>query len=263
VAGHWYAASSSEPMREGVHFAEFTIARKTCGVFVGVIRPGWDVERCDVTGAHDVGAATLYGHCLYYSLSGKRWPDNAAWEGMQPSREGDRVGLLLDLDQGSMTVYKNGDWIGVIRAAGLTGEYCWAVSLGAAQDSVRIDEKPVPDRTGQQLAAASAAALIYAQNREQEAARAADDAKQVQRELAVFDSKEIQEVVSPESLLSRGRSQSQRKDEAQLAADRVVAEAKYHAEAKALSERQRNSEYYLKGKKLTGLQRAKSRADRG
>ncbi len=260
MAGHWHAASSDEPMREGVHFAEFTIARKACGVFVGVIRPGWDVGLCDVTGAHDTGAATLYGHCLYYSLSGKRWPDNTAWDGMQPSREGDRVGLLLDLDQGSMTVYKNGEWIGVMRAAGLTGEYCWAASLGAAQDCVHINSKPVPDRTDQQLAAASAAACAHAQNVQQAAARAADHMERVQRELAVFDVKETQEVVSAETLLARGRSRSQRKDDGQLAADRTLAEAKHEAEAAALRERQRKNEYYLNGKKFIGLERARSHA---
>jgi hypothetical protein len=32
---------------------------------------------------------------------------------------GDRIGLLLDLDQGSMTVYKNDERLGVMRASGL------------------------------------------------------------------------------------------------------------------------------------------------
>lgn len=248
-------------MREGVHFAEFTITRKACGVFVGLIRPRWDLERCDVTGAHDMTAATLYGHCLYYSLSGKRWPDNTAWDGMQPSREGDRVGLLLDLDQGSLTVYKNGEWIGVMRAAGLTGEYCWAASLGAAQDCVHINAKPVPHRTDKQLAVASAAARAHAQSEEHTAAQAADNAERVQRELAVFDTKETQEVVSADTLLVRSRSRLQRKDDAQLAADRTLADAKHEAEAVALRERQRKDVYLLNSKKLTGLQRANSRAD--
>lgn len=44
---------------------------------------------------------------------------------------GDCVELLLDLDQGSMTVtvYKNDERLGVIVTSGLRGEYCWAVSL--------------------------------------------------------------------------------------------------------------------------------------
>jgi hypothetical protein len=43
-------------------------------------------------------------------------------------KEGDHIGMLLDLDQGSMTVYKSVQRLGVM-ATGLSGEYCWAVSL--------------------------------------------------------------------------------------------------------------------------------------
>ena len=40
--------------------------------------------------------------------------------------EGTRIGMLLGLDQGSMTVYKNDERLGVM-ATGLSGEYSWAV----------------------------------------------------------------------------------------------------------------------------------------
>ena len=36
-------------------------------------------------------------------------------------------GSLLDLDQGSMTVWKNDEKLGVIQVEGLSGEFCWAV----------------------------------------------------------------------------------------------------------------------------------------
>ena len=39
--------------------------------------------------------------------------------------------MLLDLDQGSMTVWKNDDQLGVMVAEGLSGPLCWAVSLGS------------------------------------------------------------------------------------------------------------------------------------
>ena len=48
--------------------------------------------------------------------------------GVAASEIGDCVELLLDLDQGSMTVYKNDERLGVMVASGLSGEYCWAVS---------------------------------------------------------------------------------------------------------------------------------------
>ena len=41
--------------------------------------------------------------------------------------QGDRIGMLLDLDQGSMTVWKNDEKLGVIQVEGLSGEFCWAV----------------------------------------------------------------------------------------------------------------------------------------
>ena len=40
--------------------------------------------------------------------------------------QGDRIGMLLDLDQGSMTVWKNGVKLGVMQAGGLRGPLCWA-----------------------------------------------------------------------------------------------------------------------------------------
>ena len=49
--------------------------------------------------------------------------------------EGARVGMLLDLDQGSMTIYKNDERLGVM-ATGLSGEYCWAAELRAQGDMV-------------------------------------------------------------------------------------------------------------------------------
>ena len=49
--------------------------------------------------------------------------------------------MLLDLDQGSMTVYKSVQRLGVM-ATGLSGEYCWAVSLELqTSSSVRTTSK--------------------------------------------------------------------------------------------------------------------------
>jgi hypothetical protein len=84
------------------------------------------------------------GHCFYGTLNGHRSPGGHDWEGMQGAREeGDRIGMLLDLDQGSMTVYKNDERLGVM-ATGLSGEYSWAVSLYKQGDSVRIEAAATP-----------------------------------------------------------------------------------------------------------------------
>ena len=65
------------------------------------------------------------GHCLYYSVDGCRCPGEGDWEGMQDANElGDRLGMLLDLDQGSMIVWNNDEKLGVMVAEGLVG---WSV----------------------------------------------------------------------------------------------------------------------------------------
>ena len=115
------AAASTVVMRSGRHFVQFTVVGDDAKMF-GVIRPGHDVEGGD--SAHDGD-----GHCFYFNNQGHRFPDMVNWEGMQSTKEqGDRIGVLLDLDQGSMTVWKNDEKLGVMIAEGLTGPLCWAVS---------------------------------------------------------------------------------------------------------------------------------------
>ena len=53
--------------------------------------------------------------------------------------------MLLDLDQGSMTVWKNDVKLGVM-AEGLSGPLCWAVSL------YQQGERPHPVRTRTRVA---------------------------------------------------------------------------------------------------------------
>ena len=65
---------------------------------------------------------------------------------MQPAEEqGDRIGMLLDLDQGSMTVWKNYVRLGMIQAEGLSGPLCWAV-LVYHGDNARIEAGPLPEQ---------------------------------------------------------------------------------------------------------------------
>jgi hypothetical protein len=62
---------------------------------------------------------------------------------MQGARQGDRIGMLLDLDQGTMTVYKNDERLGVM-STGLSGEYSWAVALYRGENSARVDAAALP-----------------------------------------------------------------------------------------------------------------------
>ena len=79
------------------------------------------------------------------------------WEGMPRQREikqGDVVGLLLDLGQRTLSVYLNGARRGVMVAPGmkdgygeavasLAGPLRWAVDVRGG-DSVRIERRPAP-----------------------------------------------------------------------------------------------------------------------
>ena len=130
------STASNAVMRAGRHYAQITVASDYI-MFFGAIRPGWDVE-----GGQD--AYTVDGHCFYDTSNGFFFPAPHDWEGRQPAREeGDRIGMLLDLDQGSMTVYKNDVRLGVM-ATGLSGEYCWAVTLCEDGDSARIEAAAAP-----------------------------------------------------------------------------------------------------------------------
>ena len=74
--------------------------------------------------------------CLYYAYSGRchtsrltAYSDNYDdWVGSESLSFGDEVGMLLDLDEGTLTVYKNGRRLGVMKK-GLAGPYCWVATL--------------------------------------------------------------------------------------------------------------------------------------
>jgi hypothetical protein len=119
--GRARTATTLPPMHAGRHFAQFTVLTEQTNMHFGVGRPGWD------------GMGWDFG-CYYGIVRGERHPKDAqgpmahfgeSWVGQEPAHaEGDRVGLLLDLGAGSMAVYKNDAWLGVI-ATGLTGPYVW------------------------------------------------------------------------------------------------------------------------------------------
>ena len=143
-------AASKVVMRSGCHFAQFTTV-KAFHEFFGAIRPGWDVEG----GAN---ASDVNGHC-FYGTYGSGMPGYRDWEGKQSASEaGDRIGMMLDLDQGSMTIWKNEEKLGVIQAEGLRGPLCWAVELDeVAGNSARIESALAPaSPTEEELAAAKA-----------------------------------------------------------------------------------------------------------
>ena len=140
--GYYRSAASNVVMRSGRHFAQLTMVAGG-STKIGVQRPGWDVE-----GGSD--PHTEDGTCFYDSATGgcysSGWYEN--WAGRQrATATGDRIGMLLDLDQGSMSVWKNGERLGVMQKRGLTGPLCWAVVVSDRDVRIEIESAAVPVTT--------------------------------------------------------------------------------------------------------------------
>ena len=169
---------------QGKHFAKFKIT--TCCPIVifryvycriGIMRPissEWKEEAdwsefCPIHNAWFnnflVDKTPAWGDsnvhcCLYYDFEGtcdwsnwKPYPDGKKedrWEGMKSFDIYDgELGLLLDLDEGTLSVYKNGTRLGTMMS-GLSGEYVWVAQITAQangrpdEQNVRIKRAPVP-----------------------------------------------------------------------------------------------------------------------
>ena len=66
---------------------------------------------------------------------------------MESCRSDDAVGMLLNLDVGTLTVYRNNRRLGVMKT-GLSGSYCWYASLVDRQiitDAVSIKRGILPN----------------------------------------------------------------------------------------------------------------------
>ena len=182
------AASEATLSGGGLHAARFTV-RKGSGMMFGVIRADWDTE-----GRKDAGE--VEGHCFYNTLNRKCYPDRSDWEGMQSALEGDRIDLLLDLGVGSMSVFKNGELLGVMQESGLGGadvEYRWAVALVYKGDSARIDAVPAAEFE-------ALAKLQEAHAAQQERERLAQEAQEARE-------RERERLAYTERVAQRGRDQ--------------------------------------------------------
>jgi hypothetical protein len=140
-------AASKAVMRSGRHFAQVTLGSGLL-LYFGVARPNFmpavPAGRTKLRNAHQV-----HEHCFYVTRGGHCWPAKSDWNGRQGAgMAGDRVGLLLDLDDGgSITVFKNDRPLGVM-ATGLSGEFCWSVVFFRPGFPTRLQkgrplEKPV------------------------------------------------------------------------------------------------------------------------
>ena len=150
---HYRCAASAVVMRSGRHYAEFTLVdgQEHPDNHLGVVRPDWDatLQQYEAHRQRDhCFFQTFDGGCLNPSanLEADEPNDVKTWVGQIRADLGARIGMLLDLERGSLTVFKNDVLLGVMVESGLTGNYCWAATLYERGDCVRIESKPVPPR---------------------------------------------------------------------------------------------------------------------
>ena len=171
-------AMSGQVMRGGTHFVEFAVSGNDSTVVVnlGVIRPlsltngileadwgwEWNVDPVNVSSRYIPAAAEIlrsqrtarWGDgnincCTYYCDSGRcfwtDWnnrDDISDWQGREGLEASGTIGLLLDLDEGTLSVFKDGRRLGEMKG-GLDGEYCWfATVYSACTISISKDRAP-------------------------------------------------------------------------------------------------------------------------
>jgi len=172
-----FTAVSDHVMRAGKHYVTFTCSGLDSNIdqplWFGIVRPlsritptgrmftpfdGSVVNRLRALKCPEWGDSNIHA-CIYRATDGHcqstDWgfndnEDNIPnvtnvawdWEGMQTFEGCGKIGLLLDYDDGTLTMYKDDIKLGVMKE-GLSGTYCWMVTMGQnwgrdRQDLARI-----------------------------------------------------------------------------------------------------------------------------
>jgi len=151
--GTWGTAFSNCILRTGKHYVTFEVRNSLymCSVLAGVMRPGQADQEAHLnplcggffehfsqrSGNEAYNNNNKVHCCMYTAHNGERcisdWtrtglPMSETWDGSESMDSGDKIGMLLDLDEGTLSVYKNGQRLGVMKS-GLAGSYCWVVSI--------------------------------------------------------------------------------------------------------------------------------------
>jgi hypothetical protein len=132
----WSLTTTEIELTEGKHYWEVEILSKRAGnINIGISRPN-----LNPTGAYLNRECTdgwfMYAYYGFLCGNGKQG-DSSDKAG--PYNKGDRVGVLLDLGNGSLRFFKNGIQHGPGYPAGsVTGPVVAAVQMGADKDSVRL-----------------------------------------------------------------------------------------------------------------------------
>jgi hypothetical protein len=121
---------------EGKHYWEVELLSKGLytHIFIGIGRPN-----LDPTGTY-IGSDCTDGWFIYPSYNGGLFGNGKEYDDEAGTyKQGDRVGVLLDLDNGSLRFFKNGVEHGPGYPAGsVTGPVVHAVQIHNKDDSVRL-----------------------------------------------------------------------------------------------------------------------------
>jgi hypothetical protein len=129
----WSLTTTETELTEGKHYWEVELLSKNVGIATGISRPN-----LDPTGRY-VSTECTDGWFIEAS-EGALWGNGKADDDRAGSyKQGDRVGVLLDLGNGSLRFFKNGVEHGPGYAAGsVTGSVVAAVQMYTKHDSLRL-----------------------------------------------------------------------------------------------------------------------------
>lgn len=152
-------------MRAGRHYATFTVGTHSC--MIGIIRPlpYWNKKGFESFNPHTDqhrysellserterwGNSNVH-YCSLFGFGRKCWGgwvrryESDHWDERDEAsfEKGEILGMLLDLDAGTLSIYKNGQRVCVMKD-GLSGEYCWTTTIWSYDESVRIEKGSIP-----------------------------------------------------------------------------------------------------------------------
>lgn len=148
-----------EVMTTSIHYIEFKVVRGGDAVKVGIIRPAkeWDDKRASIgllgpdsafihfcVEQRSLGNEAYAGdvhHCLFMPAHRHEQYEDHIAPGTPSVRDNDVIGLYLNLDIGLLSLYLNDRELGVTKR-GLSGHYCWAVSVGESRPIIKISRPP-------------------------------------------------------------------------------------------------------------------------
>lgn len=131
-------------LRAGRHLVEFQLTRAAGNTTIGVAQANYDPLKVYLPGEPRGEAGESWGMSTRSGSLSFRGKVNS-WAGRTPAAEGDRVGMLVDLDTGSLTVFLNRVKLGTMVPSELEGPLLWMAELSTAGDAVRIERiDPLP-----------------------------------------------------------------------------------------------------------------------